>query len=292
MLAHLRPGFRLAKLNFLSTTTTLASDNVVFSSAVLSSCFYSSLSSGNRSNSNDGTESNQFSPSNLHERFSSLQLQRNLNDSRFGRRSFVRVSPTELYDIMGLTQKDTTELIKATYFKLSKVYHPDVCKDPAGVEKFVLISKAYEVLGNEEKRREYDRGIYSLDNATGQGAARATREFSHEEVLRYQDIFNQHHDLPKAKRTQYVQKGKRLGVYDFDEYYKQHYMEERRDKASQAGFNDKRNHTTETIIENRKKMEKQEMSPELTLAKKIGGAIVYFICVFSIWYSGVMTDIF
>ena len=61
------------------------------------------------------------------------------------RRTFVQVSPTEFYDVMGLTPKATAEQIKTTYFKLSKIYHPDVCKDPGGVEKFVLISKAYEV---------------------------------------------------------------------------------------------------------------------------------------------------
>ena len=82
------------------------------------------------------------------------------------------------------------------------------------------------MLGNEEKRREYDRGIFDPNESRGQGAARATREFSQEEVLRYQEIFNQHHDLPKAKRQQFVQKGKRQGVYDFDEYYKQHYQGE------------------------------------------------------------------
>ena len=62
-----------------------------------------------------------------------------------GSRTYTQVSPTEFYDVLGLTPKATSEQIKATYFKLSKIYHPDVCKDPGGVEKFVLISKAYEV---------------------------------------------------------------------------------------------------------------------------------------------------
>ena len=77
---------------------------------------------------------------------SQLSLDRITNYlSPTGVRTFVHVSPTEFYDIMGLTPKATSEQIKSTYFKLSKIYHPDVCKDPGGVEKFVLISKAYEV---------------------------------------------------------------------------------------------------------------------------------------------------
>ena len=82
-------------------------------------------------------------------------------------------------------------------------------------------------MGNEEKRREYDRGILNpLDERSGHAASRSPREFSQEDILRYQEIFNQHHDIPKAKRSQFVQKGKKKGVYDFDEYYKHHYQEE------------------------------------------------------------------
>lgn len=36
-------------------------------------------------------------------------------------------------------------------------YHPDTCKEPNAKEKFVEISNAYEVLGDEAKRKQYDQ---------------------------------------------------------------------------------------------------------------------------------------
>jgi len=220
--------------------------------------------------------------------FAFPRLRRHPNDAYVGRRNFVQVSPTELYDVMGLSKKATSEEIKATYFKLSKIYHPDVCKDPAGIEKFVLISKAYEVLGNEEKRREYDRGIYGPDDS-GQGAARAAaREFSQEEVLRYQEIFNQHHDMPKAKRSQFVQKGKRHGVYNFDEYYKQHYTEEREHK-DQAGRDSARfDERRQNAYVKREKEKVAEGSAELSAAKKAVLNVVLVIVFICLYYSGVL----
>lgn len=139
--------------------------------------------------------------------------------------------PTELYDLMGLTPKATADQVKDTYFRLSKIYHPDICKDPQGVEKFVVISKAYETLGNEEKRREYDRGILNpIDDRSGHAASRVQHEITYEDLRRWQMSTN--HEI-KSKRSKFVQKGKRTGVYDFDEYYKQHYKEERESRQDQ-----------------------------------------------------------
>ena len=58
------------------------------------------------------------------------------------------------YEILGVSKDATQQDIKKKYRKLSLKYHPD--KNPNGEEMFKKITKAYEVLGNEEKRREYD----------------------------------------------------------------------------------------------------------------------------------------
>lgn len=278
MFAQLRPGLRLAMVDsFVGKKTSPI--------RILDSS-YSSYCGEVSCNSRFSTWCFSYYP---HDRlFAFPRLRRHPNAAYVGRRTFVQVSPTELYDVMGLSKKATSEEIKATYFKLSKIYHPDVCKDPAGIEKFVLISKAYEVLGNEEKRREYDRGIYGSEDS-GQGTARASaREFSQEEVLRYQEIFNQHHDMPKAKRSQFVQKGKRHGVYNFDEYYKQHYAEEREHK-DQAGrdsarYDERRRNT----YVKREKEKVTEGSPELSAAKKAVLNIVFVVVVICLYYSGVL----
>lgn len=60
----------------------------------------------------------------------------------------------DYYKILGVDKKSTKSDIKKAYRTLSKKYHPDV--NPEGAEKFKEISEAYEVLGDDKKRNEYD----------------------------------------------------------------------------------------------------------------------------------------
>ncbi len=62
-----------------------------------------------------------------------------------------------LYEILNVTEKSSQDEIKKAYRQLSLKYHPD--KNPGNPEvvgKFQEISEAYETLGNEEKRQQYD----------------------------------------------------------------------------------------------------------------------------------------
>ena len=58
------------------------------------------------------------------------------------------------YEILGVDEKATQEDIKKAYRKLSKQYHPDV--NPNGEEKFKDIAEAYDNIGDENKRKDYD----------------------------------------------------------------------------------------------------------------------------------------
>jgi molecular chaperone DnaJ len=76
----------------------------------------------------------------------------------------------ELYKTLGVSKKATDEEIKKAYRKLARKYHPDRNSgDAAAEEKFKEISAAYDVLGDPEKRKEYDEGGAFAGFGGGQG---------------------------------------------------------------------------------------------------------------------------
>jgi len=63
----------------------------------------------------------------------------------------------DYYLILGIDQDATDSEIKKAYRSLAMKYHPDRNQgDPWAEEKFKLISEAYEVLKDQERRKDYD----------------------------------------------------------------------------------------------------------------------------------------
>lgn len=64
----------------------------------------------------------------------------------------------DYYSILGISKNATQEEIKKAYRNLAFKYHPDRNPDDKQAEeKFKKISEAYDTLGDEKKRGEYDR---------------------------------------------------------------------------------------------------------------------------------------
>ena len=63
------------------------------------------------------------------------------------------------YDVLGVSKKASEAEIKKAFRNLAKKHHPDTHgNDPKAVKRFQEISAAYEVVGDKEKRAQYDRG--------------------------------------------------------------------------------------------------------------------------------------
>ncbi|MCZ0716781.1 molecular chaperone DnaJ [Aerococcus kribbianus] len=61
------------------------------------------------------------------------------------------------YDVLGVSKDASQAEIKKAYRKLSKKYHPDLNDSPEAETKFKEVSDAYEILGDENKRKQYDQ---------------------------------------------------------------------------------------------------------------------------------------
>jgi len=63
----------------------------------------------------------------------------------------------DYYSTLGLSPDSSAEEIKKVYRKLAMQYHPDRNGgNPESEERLKEINGAYQILGNEEKRRRYD----------------------------------------------------------------------------------------------------------------------------------------
>ncbi len=62
------------------------------------------------------------------------------------------------YEVLGVSREASQDEIKKAYRKLARELHPDVNPGEDAQERFKLVTHAYEVLGNEKSRQEYDLG--------------------------------------------------------------------------------------------------------------------------------------
>ena len=74
------------------------------------------------------------------------------------------------YKVLGVDRKATQDQIKKAYRKLARQYHPDKNPGDAKAEaRFKQISQAHDILGDPDKRKEYDRALLNPFSQAGRG---------------------------------------------------------------------------------------------------------------------------
>ncbi|GHS39381.1 DnaJ family protein [Helicobacter pylori] len=84
-----------------------------------------------------------------------------------------------LYQTLDVSENASQDEIKKSYRRLARKYHPDLNKTKEAEEKFKEINAAYEILSDEEKRRQYDQfgdNMFGGQNFSDFARSRSTSE--------------------------------------------------------------------------------------------------------------------
>ncbi|XP_069824479.1 dnaJ homolog subfamily C member 24 isoform X2 [Dendropsophus ebraccatus] len=99
----------------------------------------------------------------LFQRMSLNQLHRTMLSATYGDLLAMTSEDEDWYSILGAHPSDSQAELKQKYQKLALLYHPDKQhrdtrseQDTESARRFIEISRAWKILGNEETRRAYD----------------------------------------------------------------------------------------------------------------------------------------
>jgi DnaJ-class molecular chaperone len=122
-----------------------------------------------------------------------------LSKRKFTTASFLLAK--NYYEILAVSKNSSQADVKKGYYKLAKKYHPDKNRDdPKAATLFQDIAEAYEVLGDDIKREEYDTtfassvstyGFSGKKSDTNNSEFRASRAWSYNLQTDPLDLFNQ-----------------------------------------------------------------------------------------------------
>jgi len=80
------------------------------------------------------------------------------------------MSKRDCYEVLGVNKSASDKEIKKAYKKLAMKYHPDRNPDnPVAENSFREVKSAYEIIGDEEKRQQYDDFGHGAFDENGQG---------------------------------------------------------------------------------------------------------------------------
>eukprot|EP00835_Amoeboradix_gromovi_P000026 NODE_1_length_95616_cov_0.657642.p26 type:complete len:354 gc:universal NODE_1_length_95616_cov_0.657642:87836-88897(+) len=125
----------------------------------------------------------------------------------------LNTDPAKFYDILELEKSCTEVEIKKSYRKLALHLHPDKCPHPKAKDAFLIVSKAFDVLCDPDKKRMFDMNGLDPDDRSSQ-SSRYQRSQNMRDTFNMDDIlaeqifaqffgmqsgFQQFHNVPRRR---------------------------------------------------------------------------------------------
>ncbi|KAJ9090309.1 Chaperone protein dnaJ [Entomophthora muscae] len=105
----------------------------------------------------------------------------------------IKTNAGDFYGILDIQKTATEGEIKKSYRKLALQFHPDKNSAPGADEAFKLVSKAFAILSDPDKRAQYDRYGGDPEQRGGGGGFRANgghQHFGFQEEVSPEELFN------------------------------------------------------------------------------------------------------
>ncbi len=89
----------------------------------------------------------------------------------------ARKTRQTLYEVLGVAPEASEEEIKKAYKTLARKYHPDLNPgNPHAESAFKAVGRAYEILGDPERRTNYDRSV-QVETTAAEAEVKPARKF-------------------------------------------------------------------------------------------------------------------
>jgi len=111
------------------------------------------------------------------------------------------------YEVLGIKRGASQQDVKKAYRRLVKEAHPDKNKEPDAQEKFVQLTRAYELLSDPERRRNYDNHGVTEDTPN------FNKKHDYSQYNRFGDPFDHLRDLFGDNFNNFKQGGNRENIF-------------------------------------------------------------------------------
>lgn len=116
----------------------------------------------------------------------------------------------DYYSTLGVERGASADEIKKAYRRLAHQHHPD--KSGGGDAKFKEINEAYQVLGNKEKRAQYDQFGQTFEGGGSPFGGFSGQGVNFEDLGGINDIFEQFFGGGAGGRRERVRRGQDIGI--------------------------------------------------------------------------------